>query len=300
MKSAIRNCAQPVLRFSTFALSGLLALTAASNLLAQEFKSGIKWPEPPVVNPGNSTQAPSDAIVLFDGKNLDAFNNAETWKVENGVATVGKKSIDTKQGFGSCQIHLEFRTPEVVKGKGQGRGNSGVYIMCRYEVQILDSFENKTYFDGQCGAVYKQQPPTVNACRGPGKWQTYDIIFTAPKFGEDKKLISPAFVTVLHNGVVIHNHFKLHGGTSWSHRAKYTAHPEKLPLRLQNHGNPIQFRNIWVRENIARLQGTPPTKEELEKMAAEKKAKAEARAKRQAEKAKKKKKKGKKEAKNSK
>lgn len=226
----------------------------------QEFKSGILWPEPTVIDPGTASKAPSDAVVLFDGSNLDAFKNGEAWTVEDGIATVGKKTIETKQSFGDCQIHLEFATPKKVKGKGQGRGNSGVYIMGRYEVQILDSFQNKTYFDGQCGAIYKQQPPTVNACRGPGQWQTYDILFTAPRFDSNKKLLSPAYLTVLHNGVLIHNHYELQGGTSWSHRAKYTAHAEKLPLRIQNHGNPVQFRNIWIRENVAPLVGENPKK----------------------------------------
>ena len=141
---------------------------------ADEYKSGIKWPEPPVVDPGSATKAPSDAIVLFDGKDMSAFNNGDAWTVKDGYAEVKGKSIKTKQSFGDIQLHLEFASPEEVKGKGQGRGNSGVYLMGKYEVQILDSFENKTYFDGQCGAVYKQQPPTVNACRGPGKWQSYD------------------------------------------------------------------------------------------------------------------------------
>ena len=205
-----------------------------------------------------TTSAPSDAIVLFDGTNLDAFKNGDKWKIEDGVAIVAGKGIATKQKFGDCQIHLEFASPAEVKGKGQGRGNSGIYVMGKYEVQILDSFENKTYFDGQCGAIYKQQPPTVNASRGPGEWQTYDIIFTAPRFNEDKTLKSPAYMTVLHNGVVIHNHFELKGGTYWDKPAGYTAHPEKLPFSIQNHGNPVRFRNIWVRENIQPLTGTPP------------------------------------------
>lgn len=223
-----------------------------------EFKSGIVWPEPPVVDPGDGTRAPSDAIVLFDGKDLSAFENGENWKVENGYAEVGSGSIRTRQAFGDCQLHLEFATPAEVKGDGQGRGNSGVYLMDRYEVQILDSFGNQTYFDGQCAAVYKQQPPTVNACRGPGEWQSYDILFTAPRFDSEGKLTQPAAVTVLHNGVVVHNHFQLSGGTFWDQAPAYTAHEAKLPFSIQDHGNPLRFRNIWIRENVQPLVGTPP------------------------------------------
>lgn len=223
-----------------------------------EYKNGIKWPEPPVVDPGSATKAPSDAIVLFDGKDLSAFNDGDAWTVKDGYAEVKRKSIKTKQSFGDCQLHLEFATPEKVKGRGQGRGNSGVYFMGKYEVQILDSFKNKTYFDGQCGAVYKQQPPTVNACRGPGQWQTYDIIFTAPRFNEDDSVKSPAYVTVLQNGVLIHNHFELTGGTFWNQKPHYEKHPDKLPISIQNHRNPVRFRNIWVRENIQPLTGTKP------------------------------------------
>ena len=236
----------------------VLLLAFSGSLFAQEFKSGIVWPEPPIVDPGDATKAPSDAIILFDGTDLSAFENGETWKVENGYAEVGKKSIQTKQNFGDCQIHLEFCTPAEVKGKGQGRGNSGVYIMGRYEVQVLDSYENTTYYDGQCGAVYKQQPPTVNASRGPGQWQTYDILFTAPKFNEDGSVKSKAYVTVLHNGVMIHNHFELPGGTFWHKAPEYKKHPEKAPIRLQNHGNPVRYRNIWVRENVQPLIGKAP------------------------------------------
>lgn len=223
-----------------------------------EYKSGIVWPEPPVVDPGTATTAPSDAIVLFDGTDMSNFVDGDSWKVENGYAQVGKKTVKTKQAFGDCQLHLEFSSPAEVKGKGQGRGNSGVYLMGKYEVQILDSYENKTYHDGQCGAIYKQQPPTVNACRGPGEWQTYDILFTAPRFNEDGSLKSPAYVTVLHNGVMIHNHFELEGGTYWDQPAKYTKHPDKLPFNIQNHRNPVRFRNIWIRENMNPLIGKLP------------------------------------------
>ncbi len=239
----------------TLSAIGLTALGAA---LVDEYKSGIVWPEPPVIDPGTPGSAPSDAIVLFDGTNLDAWDGGENWEINDAVATVRKTGITTKQAFGDCQLHVEYATPSEVKGSGQGRGNSGVYMMGRYEIQILDSFNNLTYFDGQCGAIYKQQPPTVNACRKPGEWQSYDIIFQAPRFNEDGSVAKPAYVTVLHNGVVIHNHFELQGSTSYTEPPKYTKHADKLPIHIQNHGNPLRFRNIWVRENIQPLVGKKP------------------------------------------
>jgi hypothetical protein len=243
---------------------GLIVASGAGFSNVDEYKSGIIWPEPPVVVPGDATKAPSDAIVLFDGTDMEAFKNGEKWTVENGYAEVKGASVQSKQAFGDMQLHLEFASPEEVKGKSQGRGNSGVYLMGKYEIQILDSFENETYFDGQCGAVYKQQPPTVNVCRGPGEWQSYDIIFTAPRFEEDGTVKSPAYVTVLQNGVLIHNHFEFKGGTYWDQPASYSKHVEKLPFTLQNHGNPVRFRNIWVRENVAPLVGQPPEKKDDE------------------------------------
>ena len=230
-------------------LAGLLAcLTGGGTLLGfyPEWKSGIDWSEPPVVDPGPPGGPPSDAIVLFDGTNLDAWNGVENWTIEDGAATVGS-NVTSKQSFGDCQLHLEFATPSKVKGEGQGRGNSGVYLMSRYEVQILDSYENETYFDGQCAAIYKQHPPLVNACRKPGEWQTYDIIFRAPRFKEGE-LESPAAITVLHNGVLVQNHFELLGGTFWDEPPSYTAHEERAPLLLQYHNNPTRFRNIWIRD----------------------------------------------------
>jgi hypothetical protein len=222
---------------------------------AQEFLSGIVWPKPPVVIPGDNASPPSDAIVLFDGKHLDAWHNGQKWEIKDGIATARGGGIHTKQPFGDCQLHVEFATPEKIEGDGQGRGNSGVYLMGRYEVQILDSHENETYFDGQCGSLYKQQPPTVNASRKPGEWQTFDIFFTAPRFFPDGSLKSPVYVTVVHNGVLIQNHVQLAGGTSWSEPPRYSAHPEKDSLHLQFHGNPVKFRNIWIRENIQPLVG---------------------------------------------
>jgi hypothetical protein len=242
-----------------FIRSMMLALVCIGGVAvwnyAQEFLSGIVWPEPPKVSPADGQGPPSDAIVLFDGDDMEAWVHGEKWKLKDGIATANGGGVHTKQAFGDCQIHLEFATPEKVEGEGQGRGNSGVYIMGRYEVQILDSFNNATYFDGQCGAIYKQQPPMVNASRGPGQWQTFDIFFTAPKFHADGSLKKPAYLTVVHNGVLIHNHVELSGGTSWSEPPRYSAHPEKEPLHLQFHGNPVRFRNIWVRENVQALVG---------------------------------------------
>lgn len=217
---------------------------------SREYVSGKKWDEPKVVTPGDATTPPSDAIVIFDGKDLEQeFTGGKGWTVKDGAVTVGGSGgVTSKRAFGSCQLHIEWATPDVVKGEGQGRGNSGVYLMGLYEVQILDSYENKTYFDGQAASIYKQRPPLVNACRKPGEWQTYDIIFTAPKFAADGKLETPAYITVLHNGVLVQNHFELEGGTFYDRPPAYTKHAEKLPLNLQNHGNPTKFRNIWVRE----------------------------------------------------
>jgi hypothetical protein len=223
-----------------------------------EYKSGIAWPEPPILDPGDSSRAPSDAVVLFDGRNMDAFEGGENWLVENGYAIVRQGGITSKQAFGDCQLHLEFATPAEVSGEGQGRGNSGVYFMGKYELQILDSYENRTYYDGQCAAFYKQHPPAVNASRGPGQWQTYDVIFEAPRFDNDGRLVRPAYATVLHNGVLVHNHVELLGGTYFDRPPVYERHADKLPLHIQDHGNPLRFRNIWVRENIQPLKGTPP------------------------------------------
>lgn len=227
----------------------LLAVACLTvRLVGDEYKSGIEWPEPKIITPGVNGGPPSDAIVLFDGKSLAPWENASQWIIKDGVATVQGGSITTKQGFGSCQLHLEFATPAVVSGEGQGRGNSGVYFQGLYEVQILDSYENTTYYDGQAASIYKQWPPLVNCCRKPGEWQTYDIIFDAPKFSDQGKLVKPAYFTVLHNGVLVQNHAEVLGATSWDSAPKYAAHAEKLPISLQDHGNPMRFRNIWIRE----------------------------------------------------
>ena len=206
--------------------------------------------EPRVVNPG---PPPADAIVLFDGTDLSQWQTesggAPGWEVKDGVATVTKTgNIVTKQPFGDCQLHIEWATPAEVKGDGQGRGNSGVIFQERYELQVLDSYQNKTYFNGQAGAVYSQYPPLVNVCRKPGEWQTYDVIFHAPRFDDNGNLLKPGTITVLQNGVLVQDHVEIKGYTG-SVPGKYKAHPLKQPLLLQDHGgNPVRYRNIWIRE----------------------------------------------------
>ena len=216
-----------------------------------------KRPQPPVVTPPAGPGAPpGDAIVLFDGKDLSKWAHRvkgtvtdAQWVVHDGVFESGKgSSLSTRESFGDIQLHLEFATPAKVEGTSQGRGNSGVRFMDRYEIQILDSYENKTYFDGQCASLYKQAPPMVNACRKPGEWQSFDILWDAPRFADDGKVLKPAYVTVLHNGVVVQNHTEVQGTTSWDRPPAYTRHPERGPIRLGYHGDPVRFRNIWVRE----------------------------------------------------
>jgi hypothetical protein len=226
-----------------------LAVLLSSAARAQtEYKSGKVWPEPKVLAPGKTDDAPpADAIVLFDGKDLSQWEGGDRWRIEDGVATVRGSGIQTKRSFGDCQLHIEWASPERVSGSGQGRGNSGVYLMGRYEIQVLDSYKNHTYPDGSAGALYKQQPPLVNVSRQPGEWQSFDIIFKAPRF-KDGKLDKPGYVTVLHNGVLIQNHTEIEGTTAWDRAPAYEPHPEKQPLHLQDHGNPVRFRNIWIRE----------------------------------------------------
>ena len=226
-----------------------LALGCAAVLLvADEYKSGKVWPEPKMVDPGPVGGPPSDAIVLFDGKDLSAFQGGEKWQISEGAATIRGGGLTSKQAFGDCQLHVEWAAPAEVKGQGQGRGNSGIYLLGRYEVQILDSFDNKTYFDGQCASIYKQYPPLVNACRKPGEWQSFDIVFHGPRFSAKGEVTRKATVTVLHNGVLVQDHVELEGSTAWDRPPAYEAHPEKAPLSIQDHGNPVRFRNIWIRE----------------------------------------------------
>ncbi len=214
----------------------------------------VHEPVPPVIDPGVGTAPPSDAIVLFDGTDLSMWKGRDgdsaPWDVDNGAMTVvpGSGDIHTKDGFGDIQLHLEWRTPEVIKGEGQGRGNSGVFFMGRYEIQVLDSYDNPTYPNGMAASVYKQHIPLVNACRKPGEWQTYDIIFMAPRFNEQGRVTYPARVTVIHNGVVVQNNIEIWGDTKYRGLPTYSKHEDKLPLRLQDHGDLVSFRNIWVRE----------------------------------------------------
>ncbi len=218
-------------------------------------------PQPPVVNPGTfSSQEqpgvpPSDATVLFDGKDNAqwvAMDGSPTkWVVHDGAleCVPGSGYVRTLQSFGDCQLHIEWATPNPPHGTSQGRGNSGVFFgYNRYEIQVLDSYENKTYADGSAASIYGQYPPLVNASLPPGKWQTYDLIWTAPRFAADGKLLSKAHVTVLHNGVLVQNNVEMTGPDPWIGRPPYTAHPERLPIALQDHGNPVRYRNIWVRE----------------------------------------------------
>ncbi|NLO03452.1 MAG: DUF1080 domain-containing protein [Bacteroidales bacterium] len=214
-------------------------------------------PEVTVVTPGATpVNAPSDAIVLFDGVNLenewtDSKGGVPGWKVENGCATVvkGTGTIKTKRVFQDFQLHIEWRTPEEIVGESQGRGNSGVFLQERYEVQILDSYNNRTYRNGQAGSLYKQHAPLVNASKKPGEWQVYDIIYTAPRFNKDGTYFTPPVVTVLHNGVLIQNSVKLRGPTEFIGIPEYSIE-EHGPgsLVLQDHSNPVSFRNIWIRE----------------------------------------------------
>ena len=212
--------------------------------------------EPSVITPGKTnSDPPSDALVLFDGKDLSRWRSVKgggevKWQIKDGFAQVvpGTGDIATKEEFGDCQLHIEWATPSEVKGEGQGRGNSGIFLMERYEVQVLDSFNNPTYYHGQAGAIYKQHAPLVNASRKPGEWQTYDIIFKVPKFDEQGKVTERARITVLHNGVLIQNNVEIYGNTYHDRPALYVAHGPTGSLKLQDHGDLVRYRNIWIRK----------------------------------------------------
>ncbi len=220
-----------------------------------------KQPQPKVVSPkpydAKAAKAPANAIILFDGTEKTYQNWTSTkgeptkWKLVDGALESVKKAgyIQSKQNFGSCKLHIEFATPSVVKGNGQGRGNSGVFLMGQYEIQVLDSYENQTYPDGQCGALYGRAKPLVNACSKPGEWQTYDITFHRPIFNEKGEVTRRAKFHVVHNGIVIHDNVELWGGTGWRgpHSiSEYKKHADTGPLQIQDHGNPVRFRNIWL------------------------------------------------------
>jgi hypothetical protein len=217
-----------------------------------------KRPQPTVVTPStfSSQQSPgtppSDAVVLFNGSDVSRWQDAKggpaRWTIDAGalVVAAGTGNIMTKEAFGDCQLHVEWSAPSPPKGEDQDRGNSGVFLMGRYEIQVLDSFHAQTYPDGQAAAIYGQFPPLVNAARKPGDWQTYDIVFTAPRFN-GQAVAAPATVTVFHNGVVVHNHATLIGSTVHRALGKYEVHPAKAPLMLQDHEHPVRYRNIWIR-----------------------------------------------------
>jgi len=247
--------------------TNLIALTVGlfcvSQVLAQEpmkMKPAMTefWdPEVTVVTPGaQPSDAPSDATVLFDGTpgSLTANwvgrdGNAPKWNVADGCVTVARGTgvIQTKEKFGDVQLHIEWRTPAEVIGKSQGRGNSGIFLQERYELQVLDNYNNRTYRNGQAGSIYKQYAPLVNVCKKPGEWQTYDIIYTAPRFKEDGTLFTPARFTVLQNGVLVQNNVQLLGPTEYIGIPQYKAHGNGS-LILQDHGNPVSYRNIWIRK----------------------------------------------------
>jgi len=249
-------------------LTFLLVLAAACAAPAAQQGSGVGYkdtpflpggvwrvhdadrPVPPVVTPGQGGAAPSDAVVLFDGKGLAAWTSEggeAKWALSEGAMVAGGGDLATRETFGDCQLHVEWATPAKVKGESQARGNSGVFLMGVYEVQVLDSFENRTYADGQAAALYGQEPPLVNASRPPGEWQSYDIVFRAPRF-EGGALIAPALMTVFHNGVLVHHARALLGPTRHRDVASYQGESASVgPLVLQDHGDPVRFRNVWVR-----------------------------------------------------
>lgn len=242
----------------------LMLIFVASFVWAQEEPAKMKpemteiWdPEVRIITPGETpVDAPSDAIVLFNGTDLESEwtgkdGGKPEWVVADGCATVKKGTgvIKTKRVFNDFQLHIEWRAPSEVVGTSQGRGNSGIFLQEIYEVQVLDNFDNRTYRNGQAGSLYKQHAPLVNACKKPGEWQTYDIIYTAPRFNEDGTYFTPPTVTVLHNGVLVQNNSKLRGPTEFIGIPEYSVKKHGPgSIVLQDHGNPVSFRNIWIRE----------------------------------------------------
>ena len=242
------------------AIAAALILSAGIVAAAQDLSWAVHdrdRPQPKVVAPGPAgppAPVPADAVVLFDGRDLGRWTDAKggpaRWKVENGYMEIVPKSggIRTAAGFGDCQLHVEWMAPSPAKGTDQDRGNSGVFLMDLYEVQVLDCYGNRTYADGMTAALYGQYPPLVNACRPPGEWQTYDIVFRRPRFDKDGALLSPARMTVFHNGLLVHDNDVLTGPTAHKARPPYKAHSDRLPVSLQDHDHPVRFRNIWLRE----------------------------------------------------
>lgn len=248
--------------FLRFALMGSFLLSAPLLFAQQSLKEGEYKPEdtefyePKVekITPGENNQPPSDATVLFNGKDLSAWESVKeggeaAWTVADGYMTVkpGTGPIKTKEDFSDFQLHIEWRSPQEIEGEGQGRGNSGIFLQGLYELQVLDSYESKTYVNGQAGSIYKQSPPMVNATKPPSEWETYDVIYTAPKFDEKNgALLEAGYVTVLHNGIVVQNHTKLQGTTAYIGTPQWKAHGDG-PIILQDHSNPVSYRNIWIR-----------------------------------------------------
>lgn len=249
--------------YKSIVVALIMTFTTSVTLLAQEMmKEGEYKPEdtefyepvPPKIKPGENGQPPSDAVVLFDGEDLSKWESVEggetPWEVSDGHFTVKPKSgnIRTKDNFGDFQLHIEWRSPQEIVGEGQQRGNSGIFLQGMYEVQVLDSYDSETYTNGQAASIYKQSPPLVNAMKPTTEWETYDIIYTAPKFSEKNgAMLEPGYVTVLHNGVVVQNHTRLQGTTEYIGTPRWVAHGDG-PIVLQDHGNPVSFRNIWIRE----------------------------------------------------
>ena len=240
----------------------LLLLLSSTTLLAQtqtreslDPKVTEVWePKAKKITPGSvNGEAPSDAVVLFGGKDLSEWTSLDglpaKWEVKDNSFMVvkGTGDIKTKKVFNDMQLHIEWRSPMVIEGEGQGRGNSGIFLQERYELQVLDSYESQTYRNGQAGSIYKQHGPLVNAMRKSGEWQVYDVIYNAPHFNDKGEVIVPAYITVLHNGIVIQNHTEIRGPTEYKGLPVYISHG-KGSIKLQDHGNPVSFRNIWVRE----------------------------------------------------
>jgi hypothetical protein len=251
----------PFVCLCSIATAGLFACLVADevrNLAAENRwkQHDIHRPKPPVVEPAVgavAAPAPQDAVILFDGTNLDAWQDPEggpaRWKVTGGFMEIapGTGPIESKGKFGDVQLHVEWAAPNPPGGTGQDRGNSGIFLMGLYELQVLDSYRAETYADGQAGAVYGQYPPLFNASRPPGQWQTYEIAFRRPRFDQNGKLMEPARVTVIHNGILVQNNEELFGMTSWLESLPYEAHADRGPILLQDHGHPVRFRNLWAR-----------------------------------------------------
>ncbi len=243
-----------LLNFGLAILFFLVSQTLSAQI--KDPKATEVWePVPEKIQPGERGLPPSDAIVLFDGTNLDAWKSrykegeGAAWKVENGYMEVvkGKGDIMTKEVFGDIQLHIEWSAPTEIVSEGQGRGNSGVFLQERYEVQVLDSYESQTYSNGQAASIYKQSIPLVNATVAPGEWNVYDIIFKAPVFNEAGMKVADGYITVIHNGVVVQNHQRILGTTEYIGFPKNPAHGDGAII-LQDHGNPVRFRNIWLRK----------------------------------------------------